>query len=106
MHTGVLGSIKVEMEIEPADGDTGSADDAVSRLEDHLSSGKPLAINGKELKVVGGSISKKSASKNDRQEESPKEEEEDNHTLEIVLGVVFGLIGLAIIIAIIVIVLR
>lgn len=92
------------MTVEPSeDGSGPSTDEAKAKLEDHLVNGGELEINGKKLQLIDGTLTSKS-------EATATEEEKPSHgislTTKIVLGVVFGLIGLGIIVAIIVICLR
>ena len=93
--------MKVDFTVAPDEtGDESNTDDAFKNLETFMESGKPMRVNGKELPTMGETL---------EAEKVTVEQEEDGglrDSTKIVLGVVFGLIGVAIIIAIIVICVR
>lgn len=100
-----LGSVAVEFTVEPSeDGSGPTTDEARAKLEDHLSNGGGLEINGKELRLIDGTLTSTAESKAGVKPEP--ERQGISVAAKIALSVVFGLIGLAIIITIIVIVLR
>lgn len=90
------------MTLEPAEeGET--TEEARLKLEKYLENGGSIEVDGQDLKMVHGTL-KTAAVKSGVPEE--KEAGGVSATTTIVLAVVFSLIGLAIIIAVIVIVMR
>ena len=95
----------VRFTLAPGEKDQATTNDAVNGLETFLADDqKNLKINGKSLPMTPGSLKTTSV---DRQTDTQEEEVTGLPlTTKIVLAVVFGLIGIAIIIAIIVICMR
>lgn len=101
------GSIDVKFTLAPGETDDSTTNEAVSDLQNFLSDeNKDLRLRGETLKMAPGSLKTTSV-------ETPTGNSSERDpvtglplTTKIVLAVVFGLIGIAIIIAIIVICMR
>lgn len=80
-----------------------NTDEAVANLKEFMGSGRPMTVNGEELPPMSGTL------ESEPLVEANVEDPDSGglrQSTKIVLGVVFGLIGAAIIIAIIVICVR
>lgn len=103
----ITGSVDVKFTIGPGEGNEATTSNAVGDLQNFLvdDSSQGVEINGQALPMAQGSL--KTTSVERLNDESEKEQVTGLPlTTKIVLAVVFGLIGVAIIIAIIVICMR
>lgn len=91
--------MQVDFTLAPAeDTDTTNTNEAVKNLETFMDSNQKMEVNGNSLPTMKESLKRAAV--------GGQEETGLRQSTKIVLGVVFGLIGVAIIIAIIVICLR
>jgi len=86
-----IGSVVIETQVQPGTETEMTSGEAVKKLEAYVEKEGAFMVNGQELRAVPGSLETKTYA-----------EMKKLRTTKIVVGVIFGLLGLAALIAIVV----